>query len=379
MPSPTGRLTNSNPSIEIMSAQQKVKECSTCAQGFNEDNNEVGVRIGSGCADEHKGPFVRILIATAPAAATAAPEIIGLMIAALDERDKKNKETSVVISQASTAMAQKLYQRVGFVTMVADPPVPSGREYANFDWMGEFEVRRTKVARDYLESLLKECIIDFESDFQLIDKSASRSLLNFVDGNIGTIKGGVNLVITPKGTGDWSLAAELCVAVELKTLAQTSKNGGYGHFEAPALVEFVAANYLSNQPSILVILTDLNTGGVAFLSYFDRDRDQIVVKQYALTTVDQVVSLISHHLTTAVVKDTAYVPKLNSIDFEAQRRLAMKRKFDDTDMIDALARFEDLAEGTADWSRGRAEATWNLLQTMGVDRMPVTVHHSMFI
>lgn len=91
MPSPTGRLTNSNPSIEIMSAQQKVKECSTCAQGFNEDNNEVGVRIGSGCADEHKGPFVRILIATAPAAATAAPEIIGLMIAALDERDKKKQ------------------------------------------------------------------------------------------------------------------------------------------------------------------------------------------------------------------------------------------------------------------------------------------------
>ena len=47
-----------------MESNVKVKECSSCGQGFDENNNLVGIAIPSHkCVDgKHDGPIVRINI-----------------------------------------------------------------------------------------------------------------------------------------------------------------------------------------------------------------------------------------------------------------------------------------------------------------------------
>jgi hypothetical protein len=44
-----------------------------------------------------------------------------------------------------------------------------------------------------------------------------------------------------------------------------------------------------------------------------------------------------------------------------------------------LDRFEDQAEGTEDWSKERGEAAWDLLRNLGVEKMPMSIHYSMYI
>jgi hypothetical protein len=48
-------------------------------------------------------------------------EIIAVIKTALDDRDKERKEKTVVIYRATITMAQKLYERVGFVNVVHFP------------------------------------------------------------------------------------------------------------------------------------------------------------------------------------------------------------------------------------------------------------------
>ena len=38
----------------------KVKECETCAQGFDEDNNPIGRNLGGCTGVKHTGPIKRI-------------------------------------------------------------------------------------------------------------------------------------------------------------------------------------------------------------------------------------------------------------------------------------------------------------------------------
>ena len=50
-----------------MTCNKKVKECSSCGQGFDEDNNPVGNAIPTTkCLDrKHDGPIIRITVAPA--------------------------------------------------------------------------------------------------------------------------------------------------------------------------------------------------------------------------------------------------------------------------------------------------------------------------
>lgn len=308
--------------------------------------------------------------------------IISAVIEALSRRDDQKETSTIAISRATRGKATNLFRRVGFVCIA--PPAPfhiqniGGGGYPPFVWGNRTEPQGTPDARDYLQARLESVHADFANTFQLVDTHSSRSVLSFSDANIGNISGGTDLVICPLGTMAPSLSSELNVVIELKTSENFQDN--IESFYPSIQVEFVSANCLSNQPGILAVLTDLATSAIAWKSVFDSQRGHIVVYMYEGLSIAAMCQLVSDHLTDTAVLDPAFVPAPNSNDANAQRSLAMKRKFEESTGFDsdALAQFEVMAEGTAPWSRERGQATWDLLRTAGVERMPALVHHSMY-
>jgi hypothetical protein len=294
----------------------------------------------------------------------------------LDDRENKQKQLTIDVSNTSNKKAQDLIQRMPFAFVNHEFLSPIHQHFEPFIWLGD-EPSGTPAACLHLKDLLTQAGVNFDTEFQLEDCHTNKQLLDFVDDNIGTITGGTDLVITPKGTADVSLPHQICVVVELKTTT-TMNEKGISAFNAPAIVEFVSANCLSYQPSIMAVLTDLNSHTKAWVSRYDPVRKQIIALVYSNLSLDAMVTLMAEHLNTAVVKDNAFLPLPSSTIPEAQRSIVIKRKFAEGGITDAWAQFEDLADGTEDWSRDRALATWNLLRNCGIDRMPTVVHHCMY-
>jgi hypothetical protein len=302
------------------------------------------------------------------------PDIAAILNDVLDRRENAKREKTIVISKATMAKANMLLERVDFVFVRAN--WTDTVECPPFDWQDEMEVNRADAACTHLKERLQNAGIDFDEDFQIVDVHADQNTLDFADDRIGKISGGADLLITPNGTAGISLAKEACVVVELLTRAQLA-SVGFAKFVPSAVVAFVSANCKSNQPAILTVLTDLSSAARAWESRFNPEKGRIEVSEYIYLDLGQMVSLIAHHLNTYAVRDPRFVAVLGSNDVHAQRQLMMKRKRAPDDMTDAFAQFDDLAEGTSDWSRGRAEATWHLLRCAGVEQMPAVVRYSM--
>jgi hypothetical protein len=286
-----------------------------------------------------------------------------------------SKEKTIVISEASTQRVTSLYDRIGFVNVKGQAIEAGAGSFPVFEWQNMSEPDGTPAARDHLKRWLVDHVVEFDADFQIVDVHRSRSVLNFEDKNIGKISGGTDIVIAPKNTAMSSLHKELCVVIELKTSEQIRVHK-ITHFAASAQVEFVAANCLSYQPGILEILTDLNSGAMAWCSSYNSENDTMRVEEFELT-MDQLGWLLCKFLAEQTVRQPDFVPNPSSAEPSGRRHLLIKRKF--ADMSDVLSQFADMAEGTDDWSRDRAAATWNLLQNCGVERMPTVLHYQMYV
>lgn len=85
------------------------------------------------------------------------------------------------------------------------------------------------------------------------------------DDRVGRIggTGGTDLAAAPYETPDSRAPSQSCRLIELKFAADLSS------FVTQTAVEFIAARCLSNQPHILVALTDLSTKAIVFHSNFD--------------------------------------------------------------------------------------------------------------
>jgi hypothetical protein len=293
----------------------------------------------------------------------------------LDERKENARETTIVISKATPEKSEMLLTKAQFViTTATSLPVLRVEGSQAFDWEGQDEKNKTEEARTHLMRLLTSGGVDFTNDFQLVTSRVD--VLSFEDNNIGKISGGTDLIITAKGLAPPSYSKGICVLFELKTSDKMNELG-LAECAPQALVEFVAANFVSYQASILAVLTDLGSNSTAWKSTYDPVTGKVVNQEYPNLSLDQVISLVASHLETDVVKDPTFVPSSTPNAPQAQRALQMKRKLDDTDLIEALDQFEEMAEGTENWSRDRALATWHFLQKMGVEEMPTVIKYSM--
>jgi hypothetical protein len=301
---------------------------------------------------------------------------------AIKEDRESIKERSIAISKVSNAAVVELLKRsdVTIVEGTAPTELPTGIDFSVYNWPDA--AREDAVTNGvyepfvHLSAQLSRLVPHFAEFFKCVDTHASRDILNFEDRNIGVIHGGTDAVIIPKGLASMSWTSQLCVLFELKTTNRLRENV----FNGNAVVECLSASFLSKQPSVLVVLTDLHSHASLWRSSYDTSTNALIFTEYLEVSLNQMIALVSESLTNP--NNTVSNPTFNPTQFPdgtGARSIAMKRKLAAAaDISDALAQFEVEAEGTLDWSRNRAVATNNLFKNCGIEPMSKLVHFSMY-
>jgi hypothetical protein len=280
------------------------------------------------------------------------------------------------MSQATQAQVEVLFDRLSYESRTGLPPTVTIPACAPFDWQGQVETSRTPAARDHIEIILGTALTD---QYELQNVQNDKSLFNIESERIGNLSGGTDLVIVPARTGDFGLRTKIFVNFELKT----SHNAGGldSSCRAQAKAEFLAVTVVSHQPYVLTILSDLVNPSYAWRAYYDHSKSRTVVENYKNLSLDEMYSLVLSHLQ----QNQEYQPPVSTSSSNGiskpERALVIDklRQAEYAAIDEYLDRFEDQAEGTEDWSKERGEAAWDLLRNLGVEKMPMSIHYSMYI
>jgi hypothetical protein len=252
---------------------------------------------------------------TAPtAAATLTSDAIAALIqegnAALlkeiDERDKNKSESKVVISSATESKVNRLYEQIGFSVSEGDPYPSSDLQFEPFFWNGRKEDEALEDARAHIESQLKNFKVPLgRGGYKVVDVHTMKNLLDVVDEKIGEISGGTDVIIVPFKTAKAGYRKAISVIFEIKTEVNMKK--GLDQFESQCFVELLAARCVSDQPYVLVVLTDLVSKATLFEIEYEEMYKGFTVHQ-ATVTLDQVGTNVANFLTAKAVPDVNFRP-----------------------------------------------------------------------
>ena len=170
--------------------------------------------------------------------------------------------------------------------------------FAPFQWLTD-EEKDTQRAKEHLQDQLSQFGVRFgKGQYDLYDVHNKTGILSLDDKKTGILKGGTDLILAPYGLHVLGLTRQLCVAVELKTNEDVVKNG-FSSFIGQATLQLIAANYFSNQMTV-VVLTDLFSGATIFTLNCEEGKQMNVVI-YEDVELEQAANFIADHLTEACV------------------------------------------------------------------------------
>jgi hypothetical protein len=209
----------------------------------------------------------------------------------------------------------------------------------------------------------------------VVDVHTVKDLLNVNDEKIGEISGGTDVIIVPFKTAKAGYRKAICVLFEIKTEVNMMK--GRDQFESQCFVELLAARCISDQPCVLVVLTDLVSGAMLFeVEYVEEHKGFNVL--HDTVTLDQVGTNVSNFLAAKAVPDPKFRPveeKNNPRDISV---IEFKKTKLSHDVGLALEHFNEMREDTEPNSRERAFLVADLFRAMEVPRMPTLLQYSMY-
>ena len=310
---------------------------------------------------------------TAPAAAaTSTSDAIAAAIKMIDERDKNKSESKVVISTVTQSRVNRLYEQVGFSISEGDPYPSSDLQFEPFFWNGRKEDEALEDARAHIESQLRKFKVPLgRGGYKVVDVRTMKDLLNVVDDRIGEISGGTDIIIVPFKTAKAGYRKAINVIFEIKTEVNMTK--GRDQFESQCFVELLAARCISDQPYVLVVLTDLASEAVLFEIEYNERYKRFTVHQ-ATVTLDQVGTNVANFLTAKAVPDVnfrALEDENNPRDFPV---IEFKKTKLSHDVGLALEHFNEMREDTEPNSRERALLAADLFRAMEVP-MPTLLQY----
>ena len=299
-----------------------------------------------------------------------------LVVTKLDERDKNKSESKVVISAATQSKVSRLYEQVGFSVSEGDSYPAIDLQFEPFIWEGRREDDALKDARTHIDNQLKKFQVPLgEGGYKVVDVHAMKNLLNVNDEKIGDISGGTDIIIVPFRAAKAGYRNALCVLFEIKTEANMMK--GRDQFESQCFVELLAARCISDQPYVLVVLTDLVSGAMLFAIDYGERYKRFTVRQTTVT-LDEVGTNVANFLTNKSVPDVNF----RAIEDENNPRDIPVIQFKKTklshDVGLALEHFNEMREDTEPNSRERAFLVADLFRAMEVPRMPTLLQYSMY-
>jgi hypothetical protein len=265
---------------------------------------------------------------------------------------------------------------VGFSVSIGDPYPSSDLQFEPFFWNGRKEDEAFEDARAHIESQLKNFKVPLgRGGFKVVDVHTMKNLLDVVDEKIGEISGGTDVIIVPFKTAKAGYRKAINVIFEIKT--EENMKNGLDKFESQCFVELLAARCVSDQPYVLVVLTDLVSEAMLFEIEYDKTYKRFTVHQ-ATVTLDQVGTNVANFLTAKAVPNVNFRPledENNPRDFAV---IEFKRTKLSHDVGLALEHFNEMREDTEPNSRERAFLVADLFRAMEVPRMPTLLQYSMY-
>lgn len=283
---------------------------------------------------------------------------------AMQELEAEQKSIGLTFSSCSDGALKAFLARLNVGVEVGDPAglFDAAITFNPFQWQAT-EDSDTPRAREHLEEELKRFGIKFgKGGYQLYDVHTKKQLLNLDDRKTGKLSGGTDLILCPHGIHSLGLVQQICVVVELKTEA-TALAEGLGAYTSQATLELIAANYYSNQMTV-VVLTDLKTGASIFtLKRVDDGDDNVNIVVFENLTVSQAAQYVAHHLAQDCVPSKSHrlgasAGTSSSTQLkEADVVLNAYKKARVSPLEDALVweHFQDMIHDSAPGTRDRAE------------------------
>lgn len=286
---------------------------------------------------------------------------ITLFREALEQHDAGKEAKSLIISTTSLTSVRHYLEHLNLIVTIAqlgaDEVVDA--TITPFEWDdNQSEDKHMPRISTYLNETFTTCGVILGKDgYEIYDVHSDKTLLSFEDEKAGKVSGGTDIIIGPNGVAEESLAQVSCVAIEVKT-AKNVRDNGLKHFSAQGTLELIAANYHSNQMT-LVIVTDLATGAAGW-TLKQTDKGNIGIVRYDKLTLQQMMSLIISHLKQNCVPDNEFLLK-NAVDDEKfcdKESVQIQKKFKSSHVSGvslAVEHFHELLELTPNGSRERAQ------------------------
>eukprot|EP00597_Dinobryon_sp_UTEXLB2267_P013382 CAMPEP_0170105750 /NCGR_PEP_ID=MMETSP0020_2-20130122/4962_1 /TAXON_ID=98059 /ORGANISM="Dinobryon sp., Strain UTEXLB2267" /LENGTH=445 /DNA_ID=CAMNT_0010329941 /DNA_START=13 /DNA_END=1350 /DNA_ORIENTATION=+ len=296
--------------------------------------------------------------------------------------EEKNKKDSIIlISSATQSKVATLFQQVGLAVVQGDVPhVEGGAKFEIFPWGGRSEDDGLPDARTHIEIQLKKFGVTIgRGGYKIVDVHKKKDLLNLSDEKIGDIRGGSDFAVVPYKTANFGINLAISVLWELKTYENTvQQTDALMHFESQGLVELLAARCISNQPGVLVVISDLVTGAVLLKIDYNEECDAFEVVEYE-ASLDQMGYMVAQFLSESAVPVAGFRP----IEAHQNPRDMPVIKFKKTKLSQevglALEHFNDMVDDTEPNSRERVQLVEQLFRSMDVPYMPSIVHYSMYV
>jgi hypothetical protein len=209
----------------------------------------------------------------------------------------------------------------------------------------------------------------------LLDVHNERTMLNINDSRF-TLHGGTDIMIVPFKTSKIAAEFELCVLFELKTDVTINTKANHTY---QAIAELIAARYNSNQPNVLVVLTDVNSTASAFeLAHLGGANFSVI--SYNNLTLEQMASKVSSFLQSSVVADAHYRPPADEASASEFEKGVVNFKRAKVQQLSNLAyeHLQDMMMDPTDWTpTEKAHLFANFFAS--IERpMPKTVQYMMY-
>ena len=236
-----------------------------------------------------------------------------------------------------------------------------------FDWGDRNESQGTPDAVIFLREKLAAAGVNFGTNgYKLVDVHASRNLLNVTISNELSLSGSSDVLIVPRNADEIMYPSVAPVLFELKTTKAISAD--MTKHRNQLLAETVAARFLSEQPALLCVLTDLNTGAVFAMTSWNSEYKRLVIKRSGLLPIGTIFTFVRDFLESHGESNTCFTAPLDEghhdpkyeqiIQFKRGYKRAHAEAF-------VMEQFEELMEGTSPYSQDRALAVRHLFQAFG--------------
>jgi hypothetical protein len=297
----------------------------------------------------------------------------------LEEHDRLKEERTIVMSSASATDVHNLLLRLNLSVMetMTRPPPSTGCIFDPFVWTGD-EKPGTSAAHEHLYNQLKNFGVPFDVDnFKLVDVHTDNNILTVEDEKLGKISGGTDLALLPYRVSDSMLASGFCVLFELKTTKVFTEMKTRKQIVGQALLELICGRIQSEQPSILVILTDLCTSTLVYTIAQREECEDFYIQEYQLSLEQMAEFVVEFLQTPSNARKRVANLSLNDGKAETASGRLFKKRY--TAPLSSLAweHYLEEAETSEPWTKDRSTAIANLLMSCGVEKLPTLLNPSL--